>query len=437
MFKVLRSLCGLIHNKSGSTMVLIAVTLPLLVSVMAVTVDLTRVYVAQTKVQTALDTALTGAVAAGGTLPTVSAETTRLFNANFPVGYMGVTLTGIAVSQPSSGVFNATVTARVPTTVLGMGSGSLTTLSILSQVTSGYQTSSQKSLEMAIVIDNSASFSTTERGSVRTSAYNMVNTIFGTAVTLSNVHVSVVHYNNMVNIGAGRSSWIQPTHRTLYTLLSTFLGLGPASNRNSDSPPNTMSDFSNAAPTVASALFRIPRSASTFTSQTDSLSLSPRLGVISFAQNNKNTIRTAIDTSINSRGTRTNVGLMWGWFTLSPTWRGIWSASIPTKPANFGPLMNKSMVLITGGKNNVFLGVSGTSDDNKSTALLCSAIKAQGITLYVVGYDSSPSNLDETQLSSCASRPNFYFYAANSTDLNTMLLKIAGDISFNTLRLSQ
>jgi hypothetical protein len=154
-----------------------------------------------------------------------------------------------------------------------------------------------------------------------------------------------------------------------------------------------------------------------------------------FGSNEKSEIRGAIDAMQLSNWTRINVGLMWGWFALSPKWQGMWDAGKPGLPAPYGPNLDKAIVLMTDGKNVNTTGPLRLNDDLK-TAALCDAIKAQGITIYAVGFGAG-GEINETLLTNCASNTVYYFHAPTEAELRTVFRKIADDILFNTLRLSK
>ena len=86
------------------------------------------------------------------------------------------------------------------------------------------------------------------------------------------------------------------------------------------------------------------------------------------------------------------------------------------------------MVLMTDGVN-VFGG------DDAKTQALCDAIKAEGITIYTVGFGQDGVNT--TLLTNCASQPSYYFFAPTSADLQTVFHQIGDNIVYNTQYLSQ
>ena len=58
--------------------------------------------------------------------------------------------------------------------------------------------------------------------------------------------------------------------------------------------------------------------------------------------------------------TRINVGLMWGWFTLSPNWQGLFDSGQPTLPASYTAAnVSKQLILVVGSRNNVWTSAYG------------------------------------------------------------------------------
>jgi len=416
-------------NNKGGVLVLAAAIFPLLIIVMALVVDIGRTYAIQSKAQSASDAALLGAVATMSTHD-LTEETTRIFNADFPASYMGAIVGAITTAEVSPSVYEASFTIQVPTLLTGVFNSNMTTVNILSQVTRGYEIEQNRRLELALVLDNTGSMSGQPIEGLKNASRDLTNILFGSAETLNNVHVSLLPYDVDVNIGPDRASWIQGAYLAPYNVWVPS-GNGFVSNRNSDSPRNLLDDFTDAAPTTEETRFRVPVNAPN-TSCGDVVT--PSLPRMHFGMNSKSQILAVIDTMIASGCTRINVGLMWGWFTLSPSWQGLWDANQPTLPSSPNPLLDKAVVLMTDGQNTVFNGAAGTSNDNDTTALLCTAIKAQGITLYTVGFSG---NVNETLLRNCATSPSHYWFAPNEAELRTAFRQIADDLVFSTIRLSK
>jgi Flp pilus assembly protein TadG len=472
----------------GGTVILMAVILPLVVIMMAALVDLGRLYAVKSKAQNASDAALLGAVATLSSSQ-LSEEVTRLFNANYPANYMGSTVSTINSTQISSGVYEAVYTVTIPTTVTGIFSDNILTLQMLSQVTRGFDETINNRLELAMVLDNTGSMAGAKIAALKSASQDLSNILFGSAQTLNNLRISVVPYDVVVNIGTNRREWIQQTSQPKYDAMITQWGRGGGFNRFTDHlcgpypyqhcwgdywtsctpgcwnncnpetgncnlscwncngfvpqfvpagcttrytescTANGLIDASDEPPTAGDQWkFRMPyenrlneNGGSIYNAWVNNLA--PML----FASN----VKAEVDASFNamqvSGATRINVGLMWGWFAISQKWQGLWDPAKPTSPQNPAPNLQKAVMLMTDGKNIL-------SGDDARTASLCTAIKAQGIIIYTVGFGT---DVNETLLRNCSTNPQYYWFAPDEEDLRRVFQAIADDLLFNTIRLSK
>ncbi len=218
-----------------------------------------------------------------------------------------------------------------------------------------------------------------------------------------------------VGYNAGAGKWIASNATTIgnYTtanptdVLPTFPGL------------NWTATWSYAGPQVPPIDYR---------TWPDGLSNTP----IVFASNDLSVLHSTISNMAPAGVTRVNIGLMWGWFTLSPNWKGVWDPAkpnFPGDPADQGTV--KYLILMTDGKNTV-----DATGDNEKTRRLCSRIKGQGIHVYTVGFGQN-GEIDQDLLRSCANVPQDYFYAPDEETLNSAFRQIADQINAERLRLVQ
>lgn len=196
-------------------------------------------------------------------------------------------------------------------------------------------------------------------------------------------------------------------------------------------------------------------------------------------------------------GTNIAAGLQAAWYTLSPRWQNVWQdtnaaardlgLSIPTLPQAYNlPRNRKAVVILTDGDNNwAFPHPTGAACANPPTATrgvcatpvlanrernytgygrvadynalfpgdqmnptnpntadakldnrfraTCAAIKAQGIIIFVVGFEV-PNAAMRTMLRDCSTDPSRnYFEAANASELLTAFRRAANELT--TLRL--
>jgi hypothetical protein len=149
-------------------------------------------------------------------------------------------------------------------------------------------------------------------------------------------------------------------------------------------------------------------------------------------------------------GTFGNVGLAWGWRSLSPDWRGLWrnaaGVANPALPLAYDtPFHNKIIVMMTDGVNQhhqTDVTAYGRPEDmpkgfniDESMKTLCANIKKQGIILFTITFGGKTSGAAPTY-KACASPETLqkmpgqkYFHAPTGAELVSVFGRIAGQIS--------
>ena len=201
--------------------------------------------------------------------------------------------------------------------------------------------------------------------------------------------------------------------------------------------------------------------------------------------------RSNVDTEVGlmqaGGGTMINFGMVWAWRLLSPNWHendtsgfAGWGGemqsavvTVPTSPAQTynglplpynTPLMNKVVILMTDGVNDVSgLSLSGTAYQGQTlpsnstldtrTLAVCTAMKNNGIIIYTIGFgtndggitpESGDSHCNTSScstyvngalLQACASQPSYYFLAPTNAQLETAFQTVGAALS--NLRVSQ
>ncbi len=167
----------------------------------------------------------------------------------------------------------------------------------------------------------------------------------------------------------------------------------------------------------------------------------------------KQTLKSQIDTLTSDGFTAGHIGLAWGWYTVSPSWNGVFTGS--SAPAAYDkPDTVKVVVLMTDGAFNTAYckGViaanstdSGNSDQINCNATngtafaqaasLCANMKAQKVVLYTVGFNVSNNTSVKTLLQNCATSPSHVYLPSGGTALKDAFKAIGQDI--NKLRISK
>ncbi|MCJ8507011.1 pilus assembly protein TadG-related protein [Rhizobium lemnae] len=150
-----------------------------------------------------------------------------------------------------------------------------------------------------------------------------------------------------------------------------------------------------------------------------------------------NYLQGVISNMTSQGSTRLDVGIVGGWYTLSPKWRSAWDG---IAPVDYGGNTKKILVFMTDGQMNVKYGpteadkldwicYNDRTDSCNDIALdaflkTCASIKSAGITIYTVSY--SP-DADTSNLRKCASSSS-YALSASTASIKQIYASISKDI---------
>lgn len=529
-------------EQRGAMVAIIALAVVPVFASLALAVDLGRGYLLKSKLSYAIDAA---GLAGGRAFDTDLREDdiAMFFEANFPDGYLGAELTGSGPSvtfDDSKNLVTIEAEAILPThfmSVAGMDQITVAARSVVKREMRG--------MELALVMDNTGSMrSSGKMNAMKDAATELVDILYGDRETVANFWVSVVPYAATVNIGADRTDWlVHQSYDSDAALLSADMDGDERYGYHPDhfqptiwkgcvearSYPNDSNDETSAEEAWYPYLWRTslgafenpdhdPHAAvydeddsSTWgeflngDNDWDPDGSSSDLKEANGDQNNgtgpnlgcgpaitplvaeKTTIQDAIDEMLpwHRGGTMANLGLAWGWRTISPKWQGAWGGDSPAElPLAYeAPSMQKVVILLTDGVNqwydwpgakwsvdgeDHYSGLPGKSkypgsydDDYKDewpgadyTAYgrlnegrlgttsnsgaksevndrmleLCSAMKAEDVLLYTITFrltDSATRSLYED----CATSVDHYFNSPSNSDLQQVFVEIANELS--------
>lgn len=169
---------------------------------------------------------------------------------------------------------------------------------------------------------------------------------------------------------------------------------------------------------------------------------------------NKTTLKAGVDALVASGSTAGHLGFAWGWYSISSNWASYFAAG--SQPAAKNDHLQKVMVLMTDGAfNTAYCGPVISADSNNGAGsaadhrncnatngtsfaqakTLCANIKAQGITLYTVGFDLAVDAAALDMLQTCASDGSHFYNAPTQADLTAAFNSIATSITL--LRLTR
>ena len=434
----------------GAGIVMALSTVPL-VGGTGLAIDTARAFVVESRMGKALDAAglAAGRVALEDRL---QADARAFFAANYRDGLMGsdITADDIDIQVDGNAEF-ITVTAQttMPTTfmrIFGQDTVTVSAQSVIQRVTSGS--------EIALVMDNTGSMHGSKIDAMKAAAQDLVDIVFGDAERYDQLWFSLVPYTSTVNIGTSNSGWANAGPSYSPTSWKGCVEARWQSNRDETDDPPTTERFDvyfypstsgdpdpdangNEWPGIDET--QAARNAGT----------GPNLGcgpAITPLTRERSEITDAIDemAAWHRGGTTSNLGLVWGWRTLSPRWRGVWPGSV--WPVDYDDdTVSKVAIVLSDGQNQ-FFDYDGDDDyisdytgygrigedfmpaatdegDGLDTldgkfARVCAQMKGQGITIYTITFGSGASSGRIRDLfRDCASDPGNYFHAPDDDDL--------------------
>lgn len=168
----------------------------------------------------------------------------------------------------------------------------------------------------------------------------------------------------------------------------------------------------------------------------------------------KTTIKANIDSLGAAGSTGGHVGVAWGWYAVSPNFSGLFGSSAGGAYAPADTL--KAVVIMTDGEYNSgycngVISADSTAGSGSETLhincnapnghpfdqslALCTAMKAQGVLVYTVGFQVVDDQRARDLVNNCATGPGYVYLADSGASLTTAFQAIGRDIS--QLRISK
>lgn len=396
-------------DRGGAVVLTLLVAMIPAVALLGIATDGARAYMVKMRLSQAVDSAALAGGRAFAETNQVS-DINKYFAGNFPSDYMDATVDPLFIdTDPLTGTVEVVATATVPTTfmkVLDVEDMTVSARSVVKRAVRG--------MELALILDTTGSMAGSKLDSLKSSANALIDILYGTRETVDDLWVSLVPFASRVRISP-HIDWMEgppdPWNGCAYSRAGSLA--------TDDSPPSD-GLFPEYTPTVTG--WRPPHYGC------------PDLAALPLTAE-KTTIKAAITAMEAFGNTRTDVGMVWGWRTLSPRWRGLWGGD-PTLPLDYNTsLMEKVAVIMTDGENTPHLtGDPETLEEtNAQLAAECEAMKAAGITIYTITFQA-PSSLDPI-FSACASTPDHHFPSPTNEALEKTFNIIGAELS--NLRIAQ
>ena len=444
-------------DNSGSIMVYVSLAVIPIIGFIGVAIDSARGYMVRSHLVESLDAA---ALAAGRSLTqeAIQTDVTRFFELNFKDNYMGAALIGpTATYNPDDNTIIVTASAEINTTFMGIFGHE--TLNISSSTTITRDT---RGMELVLIMDNTGSMQHNDKlETMKSSAQNLIEILYGEEETLDDFWVSVVPYSASVNIGNENFDWLQNYDPSAYnpTVWKGCVEAREAPYDQDDTVPNDQlfdpyfypfSIYDNYWITVREGFDwgyyqRGPN-------KSCGQAIQPLTA-------NRSDIDGALEDMVywNGGGTLGNLGLVWGWRTISPKWRGLWQGTDVSLPLDYNTKqMDKVAIMLTDGVNQFVpgwvdgsdytaygrigwerLGTSSTSEGadiiDGRLSTVCEAMKEEGIILYTITFQLSDEDTQDLYRN-CATSENHYFNSPSNDELRETFIRIGTALS--NLRIS-
>jgi Flp pilus assembly protein TadG len=408
---------------------------PLLLSV-GLSIDIGRGYLVKQRLLQATDAAGL-AIAAGIDADSTDSELQAILDnflvANFPADAVG-TITASSYTYVGSTV---TVAATVTVETAFMKIANINSIDVS---TSSEVERQEDSLEVVLVLDNSGSMSGSKLTALKESAESLLDILFGSSATSSQVKIGLVPFSNNVNIGNSNTAYMTDTESDDWGTTS-WEGCVMAQTTNDEDTkddvtgswdPMYWADDSNNN-WYYSGDYHISSSRGPNQYCIDA-EITPLTNV-------KATLTTAIDNMVANGGTHINWGAVWGWRVISPTEPFTEGVAYGTADSS------KAVIILTDGANTAYsslydafgypsdqlLGsgintaseVADEIDDRLAT--ICTNMKAEGITVYTITFSLNDATT-EALFEACATDTDKYYDSPTTAELTRTFRAIAAEL---------
>jgi Flp pilus assembly protein TadG len=275
-------------------------------------------------------------------------------------------------------------------------------------------------LRVALVLDNTGSMAQSGKmPALQTASHQLLQQLQNASNNPGDVQVAIVPFTTDVNIGNSNKNngWLKWSYSGSGPFgTTTTVTVDPSTWSGCVADRDQNYDVQNSNP-AGSAAAEIPADNPLFGCPPQIMPL----GHDWTAANN------LIDQMKPLGETNLTIGLVWGWQALS--------TGAPLNAPGLPPNTKQAIVFMTDGFNtanrwnNVLFGSGTTAAIDTRTALVCSNIKAAGITIYTIQVDTAGDSPPSTLLQNCASDTSKWFYLQNPGELVTVFTQIGTALS--------
>ena len=423
-----KRITGFIRQECGGAMGLVAVSLLTLAAASGLALDAGRAYLVKDKLSQAVDAAALagGRALSEGSRKAAKVQIEKYFQANFPDGYLGVSLSKAKIKLAKSGnEVRVSASVNVPTTLLAA-------FNIPGYEVSASATVSKtlRSLEIAMVIDNSRAMGGKRMNKVKAESQDFLDTLFKGKSSTKNLSIALVPFTARANVKG--QALVHPESPPDPDLVCMDIRPGRHSIGEANPTAEPFDHYSGS--------YSKNRDPAGYEER-----ICPEANVLPLSRDRAD-IDAALDSMKGKGCRRFDLGAAWGWRALSPSWQDHWRGPSATPPADYGQSgVTKAMVLLTHGRNtpkSCTADPEEVEETEKMFLALCDAMKREGILVYTIAIKvpetvvsdegdivDSESELSRELFEDCASGSARAFFPGSMKEVARSLNTITGDLS--------
>lgn len=484
--------CDWRRAQDGAVIVMFAILIPVIISAAGISLDMSRAYLVQQRLQGALDASALAGAASASDEEVVEQQVRDFFAQNYPPNKIGIVTDGDLTIDVQENDVVVSARAIYPTSFMRMLGR--TEIPVYASTTVNRQI---MGLEVVMVVDVTGSMcipDCTNMDALMTAARNFTTILFNRAERPEDIKIGIVPYSTSVNVGPylfGRNFdesinypdpndhmanlpyqvWWDNSRNRLTTSTTTRITYDGAAEEVIDNtsineiypnwrgcvledrhggdvadhegPWSAYYDTRRKSRTVqVCTRYHSNGSCRTWQNQTqyyfDPNEYCPRTPILPLTSD-QDSIMDAIDGFEAYGATLGNVGMVWGWRVLSHA--PPFTEAEPPEDRRW----RKAIVMMTDGDNNLsatYTAYGLNSSHNLNTNSLnerfldvCQALKQEDVLVYTVTFTSAINNNTKAYYRNCATSTAQYFDAPTPAQLIAVFERISRELS--TLHVKQ
>lgn len=436
-------------EEAAATIVVFAMALPMVLGAAGLAVDLAQAYNVRTRLANALDKAALAAGSMNGSEAEIKENAMKFFEANFPDAKLGVPYD--VEAEVNDGYVTFSATARVNTTFMAALGYDYIDVREESEVLREFA-----GVEVALVLDVTGSMAGNNITALKTASTNFLNIMFDRIEDPAYIKIGIVPFSQSVNVGPyglGKDTSNANYGTAFVSKPTTDDYVSPASNiaYSSSTSTSVTTNWKGCILERSGGLdltddvspkwgmYRYPRICSKSKngvcqsySNNDANNGCTNSRIVPLT-NNQTRLQSTINALNPAGNTFGNVGMAWGWRVISPT------EPFTEGTAYDHPDWSKTVIMMTDGDNtmnSVYSAFGKTAnhsidadDLDDKYAEICENMKAEGINIYTITFQSDITNATREIFRTCATSPAQYYNAPSNASLVEAFEDIANQLS--------